>query len=206
MPPSLVASTPLPVRLAIKRGLAGVVQRGILKDRNAAEVHAAGRAGGLISLAGHQRQAAGTLRPDARVVGGIDAAAGESGAKRGLAGIVQRGRNEAEAAEVHAAGRARGLAPTAGDSARLPEPSDQMPAVVCDPTPLPVSLVINAVWPASFSTGLNFAKSRNRECSEVHAAGRAGGLIPAAGDQRQAAGTLRPDAFVISRESTPLAR
>ena len=43
---------------------------------------------------GPPAQIAGTLRPNAYVVGGIDSAADEAGKKRGLAGVIKHGRGE----------------------------------------------------------------------------------------------------------------
>ena len=200
-PTRLVAQMPLREvgEVGMKRGLACVIQCGIpegarVTDIEAAEVHAAGRAGGMAPAAGHRRQSAGTLRPDAPVVGGIDAAAGEVGKKRCLAGVVQRGRTEGRStwgvAEVHAAGHAWDLATRAGhqrQSARTLRPDARV-----------IGGIHAAAGEGGIKRGLASVVQRgNKEVAEVYTAGRAGGLAPAADDQRQAAGTFRPEAVIV---------
>ena len=85
MPRSFVKSTPLPVRIRAKRSLSGAIQRGRIQ---AGKLYAIERTGGVAPRAGDQRQLAGSLRPDAKIVREIDSAAGQVGTKRKLAGVV----------------------------------------------------------------------------------------------------------------------
>ena len=109
-----------------KRGLAGIVQHGP-GSTNVVEIHAAGRAGGRASLAGHESPACRNLRPNAFVVGLIHAVAGEPSFKRDLARVVDRHRRETNSRKFTPLGVPGAGLPLRATSARLPEPSDQMP-------------------------------------------------------------------------------
>ena len=95
--------------------------------------------------------------------------------------------------KVDAVGRAGGLAAGA---------SDQRQLAGCHRTRCrvrwwnrrrcPSGTTRNAIWPASFSTG--YERVLN---DVIDATGRPGGLASAAGDEFQAAGTVRPKAFVV---------
>ena len=90
MPESLVESTPLPAMMALNAVLPALFNTGKLKPCCSSRRSACPGPG---PAAGHQREAAGTLRPDALIVCGIHAATGQETIKCGLAGVVQRGPN-----------------------------------------------------------------------------------------------------------------
>ena len=79
-----------------------------------------------------------------------DSAADEVGAKRSLAGAVQRG--VVQVAEVYAARRAGGLIAAAGDERQIVRLPDQMPSLL-DLDTGSIEVGTNASWPASLSTG-----------------------------------------------------
>src|SRR5262245_36269042 len=83
-----------------------------------AVVDALGRAWCRAAVAGHERQTARALRPDALIIRGIDTAAGEVGEECGLAGIIESHLDE-ETVVVHTLGRPRGGVPAAGHKAQV---------------------------------------------------------------------------------------